>query len=257
MTTDHYIEERNLSVAGARAVQLTAQRGRTEVAPLVVAVTGFDQVGNLEEEPRIRAEVDALLAREGMQTVHTVANTIFPTSLWNPAAERRILFDRYRRIVPRLRKASPKNRYGIYFERMITGGPPGKENQLDFAITAYLSRKGVRRSVLQVGVFDPHRDHSAAAQLGFPCLQHLTFAPTDGGLSVNAFYATQYLVEKAYGNYVGICDLGRFVAHEMQLPLVRVMCVTGIAECEISKSKLSKLLAAVDSVAGTTKKEGS
>jgi hypothetical protein len=140
---------------------------------------------------------------------------------------------------------------------MMSGGPKGKENQLDFAISTYLSRKGVRRSVLQVGVFDPNRDHSAAALLGFPCLQHLTFAPTDAGLSVNAFYATQYLVEKAYGNYIGICRLGQFVAHEMQLPLVRVTCVTGIAECEVSKSKLSKVLAAVDSVAGTTKKEES
>jgi hypothetical protein len=257
MTTDHYIEERNLSVAWGRAIQLTAQRGRTEVAPLVVAITGFDQMGNFEEEPRIRAELDALLAKEGMQTVHTVANTIFPTSLWNPAADRRVLFYRYERIVPRLHKISPKNRRGIYFERMISGGPKGKENQLDFAISTYLSRKGVRRSALQVSVFDPNRDHSAAARLGFPCLQHLTFAPTDGGLCVNAFYAEQYLVEKAYGNYIGICRLGRFVAHELRLPLVRVMCVTGIARCEVSKSKLSKVLAAVDSVAGTTKKEES
>ena len=109
MTTDHYIEERNLSVAWARAVQLTAKRGRNEIAPLVVAVTGFDQVGNFEEEPRIRAEIDALLANEGMQPVDTVANTIFPNSLWNPAAVRRVLFERYRRIVPRLRKASHKN----------------------------------------------------------------------------------------------------------------------------------------------------
>jgi hypothetical protein len=163
MMTDHYIEERNLSVAWARAVQLTAQRGRTEVAPLVVAVTGFDELGNFEEESKIRAELDAILAREGMQTVDTVANTIFPTSLWNPAAARLILFERYRRILPRLRKASRKNSRGIYFERMISGGPSGKENQLDFAISTYLSREGVRRSVLQVGVFNPSRDHSAAA----------------------------------------------------------------------------------------------
>jgi hypothetical protein len=255
MTSNNYIEEPNLSVAWARALQLATQRGRTEIAPLVVAITGFDKAGNFEEEPKIRAELDKLLALEDMQTVDTVANTIFPNSLWNPAADRRILFDRYRRIIPRLRKASRKNSRGIYFERMISGGPSGKENQLDFAISTYLSRKGVRRSVLQVGVFNPSRDHSAAAQLGFPCLQHLTFAPSEGSLSVNAFYATQYLVEKAYGNYIGICRLGQFVAHEMQLPLVRVMCVTGIAECDVSKSELSKLLAAVDSIVGTTKKE--
>ena len=257
MTTDHYIEEGDLSLAWGRAIRVTAQCGRTEVAPLVVSITGFDQMGKVSENPKIRAELDALLANQGLQTVDTVANTIFPASLWNPAAGRRVLFERYQLIVPRLHKTSPKNRRGIYFERMISGGPKGKENQLDFAISTYVSRKGVRRSVLQVGVFDPDRDHSAAALLGFPCLQHVTFAPTDVGLSVNAFYATQYLVEKAYGNYIGICRLGQFVAHEMQLPLIRMTCFTGIAECEISKSKLSKLLETIDSVASATKEEKS
>lgn len=133
---------------------------------------------------------------------------------------------------------------------MVTGGPKGHENQLEFAINTYLTRGGVRRSILQIGVFDPSRDHSAAAQLGFPCLQHVTFAPTKEGLCVNAFYATQYMVERAYGNYVGVCRLGRFVAHEMKLPVVRVTFFTGIAECEMPKNKLESLLATINSVVG-------
>jgi hypothetical protein len=86
--------------------------------------------------------------------------------LWTPKAPRQLLFDRYKRIAPQLRKASRKNKRGIYFERMITGGPRGHENQLEFVIRTHLSRNAVRRRVLQVGVFDPRRDHSAAAQLG-------------------------------------------------------------------------------------------
>jgi thymidylate synthase len=248
MSGDHYVEERNLSVAWARALQLASLRGRAEVAPLVVAVTGFDDAGNFEEEPRIRSALESLLASEGEQSVDTVANTIFPASMWNSARDRQLLFHRYRKVVPRLRKASRKNSRGIYFERMITGGPQGQENQLDFAISTYLARKGVRRSVLQLGVFDPSRDHSAAAQLGFPCLQHVTFAPSDGGLAVNALYATQYIVERAYGNYVGLCRLGQFVAHEMRLRLLRMTCFTGIAECEVAKNKLAKLLDTIEEV---------
>ena len=110
--------------------------------------------------------------------------------------------------------------------------------------------------MLQIGVFDPGSDHSAAAQLGFPCLQHVTFAPTDEGLTVNGFYATQYLVERAYGNYVGLCRLGQFVAHEIQLPLVRMTCFTGIAECDMAKTKLTKLLAMKDDDSGPPKQEG-
>jgi hypothetical protein len=68
---------------------------------------------------------------------------------------------------------------------------------------------------------------------------------------VNAFYATQYMVERAYGNYVGLCRLGRFVAHELDLPLVRFTCFAGIAECEVPKTSLTALLATVDAVAAT------
>lgn len=257
MPVDHYVEERNLSVAWARALRLTTGRGRVETAPLVVAVTGFDSAGLFEEEPRIRAELDELLAKSGKQGIDTVANTIFPASLWNPKGARALLFERYRRVAPRLRKASRKNQRGIYFERMIAGGVKGQENQLEFGIKTYLARPGVRRSVLQVGVFDPNRDHSAAAQLGFPCLQHVTFAPAGGGLCVNAFYATQYMVERAYGNYVGLCRLGRFVAHEIGLPLLRLTCFTGIAECEIPKSKLAALLATIEVVVGPNEEGGS
>jgi hypothetical protein len=256
MTSEHYIEEPNLSVAWGRALRASSATGRKEVGPLVVSVTGFDKSSDFDEEPRIRKELDAVLAREGMQNVDTVAGTIFPWSMWNPSAPRGQLFARYAKIAPRLRRASGKNRRGIYFERMITGGSKGKENQIEFALNTYNSRNGVRRGVLQIGVFHPAHDHSAAAQLGFPCLQHVTFAPIDGGLCLNAFYASQYMVERAYGNYVGLCRLGRFAAHELGLPLIRMTCFTGIAEFEVGKHKLAKLLAAVDEVVGPEEQSG-
>lgn len=249
MTSRHYVEEPNLSVAWARALQVAGAPGRKEVGPLVVSITGFEESGAFHEEPRIRDALEALLAREGMQSVDTVAGTIFPWSMWNRSAPRGQLFDRYRKIAARLRRAS-KNRRGIYFERMITGGPSGKENQLEFALDAYASRDGVRRSVLQVAVFNPNYDHSKAAQLGFPCLQHVTLAPVDEGLCLNGFYATQYMVERAYGNYVGLCRLGQFAAHELGLRLLRMTCFTGIAQCEVAKKKLSELMATFNEVVG-------
>jgi hypothetical protein len=256
MTNEHYIEENNLSVAWGRAIRIASAPGRKEVGPLVVSVTEFDASGTFHEEPTIRGALNAILMRERMQTIDTVASTIFPQSLWNRSAPRGQLFDRYRKIAPRLIRASNKNRRGIYFERMINGGPKGKENQIEFALATYTARPSARRSVLQIGVFDPARDHSAAAQLGFPCLQHITFAPIDGGLCLNAFYASQYLVERAYGNYVGLCWLGRFAAHELGLPFARMTCFTGIALCDLGKSKLAKLLAAVDDAVGPEEQPG-
>jgi hypothetical protein len=249
MANEHFVENVNLSIAWGRALTLASARGRSEIAPLIVTVTGFGENGDFGEEPRIRAALDEVLLALGKQSVDTVANTIFPSSLWNPLVDRNQLYQRYRRLLPRIHRASHKNSRGTYFERMITGGPSRHENQLEFAISAYLSRSGVRRSIFQIAVFDPCRDHSAAAQLGFPCLQHVTFAPTREGLCLNAFYATQYIVERVYGNYVGLCRLGKFIAHEIGLPLVRFTCFTGIAECETPKDRLRILLKTIDEVA--------
>jgi hypothetical protein len=227
MTTD-FIEDSNLSRAWARAVHpMTLRRGVTEISPLCVSITGFKE-GVVHEDPLVRRALDAALTAGLRQDCHTVANTIFPQSMWNPAAPRSALFARYERSIARMTQASKKNRHGLYFQRLIQGGPELHPNQLDFVIHTYTARPGVRRSALQVAVYDAKRDQTAAAQRGFPCLQHVTFAPDGDKLNVNAFYATQYAFERAYGNYLGLCRLGRFVAHELGLTLARMTCLTGI-----------------------------
>jgi len=134
---------------------------------------------------------------------------------------------------------------------MVTGGKANAVNQLEEVIAAYEARKGARRSLLQVATFFPHVDHSRSAQRGFPCLQHVTFTPTkEGGLNVNAFYASQYLCERGYGNYLGLARLGKFVAHELKLPLHRLTCLIGVAELETSKNQVLSVLSALDAEGG-------
>jgi hypothetical protein len=130
------------------------------------------------------------------------------------------------------------NGRGLYFERMVMyGRGPCDGNQLEWILSQYGSRSGVRRSMLQATTFDPGRDHVASAQLGFPCLQQVSFEPTATGLVVNAFYATQQIFDKAYGNYLGLAQLGAFMAHEMDMPLARLNVMVGVAKLErITKS---------------------
>ena len=247
MTSEHFVEEVGVSLAWGRALRRVARPGRKELAPLTVAITGADAEEVLCEDWEIREALDKFLRAHGRQSVHTVANTIFPYSMWNPEQPRLALFRRYGGILKHVRKATRQNRHGVYFERMISNGPDGAENQLDFGLRTYSKRKGVRRSVLQVGVFDPRQDHSAAAMRGFPCLQHISFVPDNSGcLSVNAFYATQYMVLRAYGNYLGLCRLGQFVAHELDLSLTRATCHVGLAELDTSKSALKDVFASID-----------
>ena len=247
--SEHFVEESGVSLAWGRALQTVARLGRNEMAPLTVAITGADTEQVLSEQDAIRGELDRVLAARRKQTVETVANTIFPDSLWNPGRPRQEFFDRYMTIYPRLRRKWRANSRGTYFERMIANGRKDAPNQLEFGLSAFGA--GMRRSVLQVGVFDPRKDHSAAIRSGFPCLQHLSFVPDkEGNLSVNAFYASQFMVERGYGNYLGICRLGRFVAHELGVPLTRVTCHIGVAMLDVTKRSITGVLAAVDAEIG-------
>ena len=220
------IEETNLSRAWATAFLAVVERGTVELAPLVVTVTGFTN-NQTPEMDGIRRALDAALVQANEASCETVAKTIFPHTLWNPDHGRDQFFDRYRRILPRLKRIDPKNRYGLYFERMIDFH---SYNQLDRIIRTYQGGNH-RRSALQISTFDPCKDLANQPMRGFPCLQQVAFAPSrDGGLALTAFYAVQYLFEKAYGNYLCLCRLGHFVAHELGLRLTRMTCVAGVAQ---------------------------
>ena len=236
------IDETNLSVAWGKAF-LTLWRSK-EVAPLVVTirVNGSEEPAEL---PIIRQDLDRTLTSLGEQSCHTVANTIFPHNMWNPTLSGDQLFGRYRKLIPSL-KQYPANRNGLYFQRFIAYGcdknANGGVNQLEKIIQVWKAGHA-RRTALQAAVFDPHVDHTMQRQRGFPCLQQVAMAKDEtGGLAVTGFYATQYIVEKAYGNYLGLCRLGRFMAHEMGLPLSKVTCVaTPAVRGNIAKRKLSPL----------------
>lgn len=233
------IDKTNLSHAWAKAFLHIIDNSGKEISPLVVSITGFTD-GIPNEDTDIRHALDNCLAAEGDQEVETVANTIFPHSLWRRSKyERKELFERYTNILPRIKAVKPhKNRLGVYFERLIAfGSGPQDGNQLEYIISEYRARPGVRRTMFQASIFDPGRDHVRSAQLPFPCLQHVSFVPQGSNLTMNAFYATQQLFNKAYGNYLGLCRLGNFMAHEMGLTFSRMNCFIGVAKLDnITKS---------------------
>lgn len=220
---------RNLSKAWLEVVQHLLVPGTSELAPVVVNVDELQQDGEPTEDDEIRAKLDELLIEHERKSVASVANTIFPLSLWNPAAPDagNLLYSRYARIWPQIER-TPANRNGVYFRRMTAFSPSGCNvepvNQLKTIIASYRAGNH-RRSALQACIFDPTRDHSDARRRGFPCLQQVAFTPVgDAGLAVTGYYASQYQIEKAYGNYLGLARLGRFVAAELGLRLSRMTC---------------------------------
>lgn len=231
------IEETNLSYAWARAFCHIINNPGKEISPLIVTLTGFPQ-GIPDENKNIRDELDKCLMTTNKQQIHTVANTIFPQSYWRMSKHNRHeLFETYLKNLPRIKAiASSKNRRGIYFERLIAfGSGPQNGNQLEYIISQYKLRSGVRRTMFQASIFDPARDHVPNPRLPFPCLQHISFVPQGKSLTLNAFYATQQIFEKAYGNYLGLCRLGAFMAQEMELTFGRMNCFVGVAKMDTIK----------------------
>lgn len=248
------IDDTNLSRAWSRLLLQVLDDAGTEVAPVILSLSGFAENGSAFENPAVRQALDRLLKRKGRVVVDDVAFTIFPQRLWKMSrGDRTRLFTLYRATFPRWRAMNRKaNGRGLYFERMVMyGRGPYDGNQLEWILSQFSSRTGVRRSMLQATTFDPERDHVATAQLGFPCLQHVSFEPTAAGLVTNAFYATQQIFDKAYGNYLGLVQLGTFMAHEMSMPLARLNVMIGVAKLErITKgdADLAPLVAAARSL---------
>ena len=244
------IDDTNLSRAWGRLLLHVLDGAGTEVAPMILSLSGFSENGVAAEDAAVRQTLDRLLKRKSRLIVDDVAFTLFPQRLWQMSrGDRSRLFTLYRATFPRWQAMNRKaNGRGLYFERMVRfGRGPCDGNQLEWILSQSL-RKGVRRSMLQATTFDPERDHVADAQLGFPCLQQVSFEPTAAGLVINAFYATQQIFDKAYGNYLGLAQLGAFMAHELGIPLARLNVMVGIAKLErITKSdaELATLVAAV------------
>jgi thymidylate synthase len=233
------IKETTISDAWAEAFLTLMQDGVSELSPLVAKITIQEPL----ERPEIRGELDATLRQAGLKNCHTVANTLFPSAMWNSDLPRSELYSRYKRAFSRI-KHHRENQYGTYFGRLVAfpTATKGDFNQLDHIIETYL-RGNHRRSALQASVFDPGQDHTHQRRRGFPCLQQVVFSPVGTqGLSVMAVYAVQYVFDKAYGNYLGLHRLGDFMAHEMGLQLAEITCVACTAQLgNVSKNSLKPL----------------
>jgi hypothetical protein len=222
-----------ISRAWIRAITLANSQPKKEVSNLIVSVEGIQDHSMVANNDPVRLSLDHTLESNGFSTVSTVANTIFPSSLWQKDKPRAVLYERYLRLWPRV-SAHKKNQRGTYFQRLIAlpGFGDSTFNQLEFVITAYNSGTR-RRSALQCGILVPSLDLNATPYQGFPCMQQLAMIPDGkGGLRVSALYPMHYLWARAYGNYLGLINLGRFMAAEMNLELRAMTCIALVAKLD-------------------------
>lgn len=209
----------NISIAWIRAIDYLLKQGRHECYNLLVEITN-----PLTESEEINNSLNRVLEARGNQCIETVANTIFPNELYLNSDNREVFYSKYFSIVKRLRKIHSKNRYGIYFERLVLW-PVSKEktiNQIENIIKRLIQQKQIGhplRVVYEASIIHPILDAIVYTpgldnKYGFPCLSFLSFKLEENKLNLTAVYRNHYFVERAYGNYLGLARLLRFVSQE-------------------------------------------
>lgn len=206
------------------------------------------------ERADLRQEVEAFsedARRRGREIpqIDSVAGTIFPRSFYCPSAAdpEAHLYELERRIRTVVRR-HPQNRGGTYFERLVAYPvADGREfNQLHHVLERLRSSAAHGRrngNQYELSVFHPERD---PYPVGFPCLSHVSVTLRDGKLDATAIYRNQYFVTRAYGNYLGLGEVLRFLANESGFAVGEFLCVASHARLELGTYGRARVKGLVD-----------
>lgn len=264
-------DEPSLSFGWLRAVDqlLDTPKGKD-----VNIAVGFSTI---DEDPGARAVLDSFLRRMGaakpakkLLSVETVASTLFPESWYVPerAAEPRAHLYSLRERAARVhRRISGPREFETYFDRLVAypAADGGRVNQLEAQVLRLqreLGHQAPKSSAYEVGVSEPgalriQRPGSDRLMMGFPCLSHISLTLHANAIHLTALYRNQGFLRKAYGNYVGLARLARFLAREVGVGVGEILCIASHADVELDvtgKRGLERLVsecwAAVGSAGG-------
>lgn len=227
-----------------------------------------------EETPQIRRVLDDFVAarraklrqdgkKENIYAPATVANTLFPASLyrWDKPGEhsRQHLYDMHDKVMSVQSRLPLVDGKDNYFHRLVhwqvADGDP--INQLDAIVVRMRHQRGLKSTLsspYEASIENPELDLGADARIqrpddrspiGFPCLSHVSFTMMGDRLDLAALYRNQHFVSRAYGNYLGLSRLLRFVAQETGCTPGEVLCIATHADMEhsLGKARLDDLLA--------------
>jgi thymidylate synthase len=212
--TQRFVEAHGLSEAWMKAANAVYSESDREITHLTVRI---EDPGL--EDFEIRATVDVLLRNLRLQSVDSVRNTIFPLEWSKDLPEPSALVADYRLHYPVLKALAGSNR-GTYFGRIVAyPGAKGEIDQLGPTIQKLHKSNSPpnprRTSIYEVSIYNALSD--GKIDRGFPCMSHLAFHLEGTHVHMCAQYRNQDLVERAYGNYLGLSQLQKYVAESAGL----------------------------------------
>lgn len=260
------IDANTLSEAWVVALEYLIDRPNGKDVNVAVAFPG------VTEDPAVREVIDQFLSRKAalkpkakIYKVETVASTLFPDSWYVPDRAdrpREHLYRMQRRAARVHRRISGESE--TYFDRLVAYPGPGgvAVNQLEeqvIRLRGQVRLAGPKSSAYEIGVSStgdlraqiPGSDHR---YMGFPCLSHISLTLHDSAIHLTALYRNQGFIRKAYGNYVGLARLGRFLARETGVGVGEITCVASHGDIELDvagKGELRQLITDCRAVLGS------
>lgn len=248
------IQESTITSAWREAlIQCNSAPGR-EVYGLEICIAGSPLT--LLDIGTVEASVDHVLASHGEKSTNTVANTIFPWSTWLRSDDRTDLYERYARLWPRIRRASPAaNKFGTYFQRMISYELPEPNDYLSLSVNHLedaIQRMNLptRRAALQIPIAIPTEDITKQRQRGFPCMFAMSVVLNKQRTQfyLRAHYPMQYVDKKCLGNLIGVTRVAAFVEKETGIECLGVRVEADIEACEMPKRDIEALILALQDI---------
>lgn len=206
-----------------------------------------------EKDNAIINLVDHFLKDHNAGSISTVANTIFPQSIFRKFGSPAL----YVEYLKAYKKLTTKKAWGRYFLRMtrrplILGEKKLQVEDLPDADTFnpledLISKLRKQRedgtcvkAMHEIAIYDPIDDRKRYAR-GGPCLSFLSFKRhPEKGLLLTAMYRNHAYITRCLGNLIGLGRLQEFVAKQVGIPVGSLTCISTRAELDVGKPEKRK-----------------
>lgn len=245
---DHYAVAPNISEGWLAAVRMLDAVPNYKTIHVVLRI--LDPIG---EDPAIRAAAQQLIddhnskGKNEKPDIDTTRNTIFPASYARrtdgPAALTAYYRERYNK---EGLLGFPDNKYGTYFGRVVAypradgDSPADQLTDTVRKLKTELKKGSNKSSRYEINIFNEHKDTRSTS---FPCLAHLSVHMHERKLHMQAIYRNEFLVGRAYGNYLGLGELQAYIAAQADLQVGELLMTLGHVELDSNKGPIRAMLA--------------
>jgi len=230
MDLPHVIEAENIKIAYYNAIEFLSNN-HWQYFNLIVQVekpNAFN-IENVEEFTEFYRSIGGL-------TPKVVASTIFPEGMYQSARSRNELYNKYE---TRLYPKAKRGRWGTYFERMINYNHNSNSiNQLENIITKINSRETYQKAAYTIYIQYPGSE--TTRKIGAPCLNYLAVQIKSGRIGILSVYRNHDFLTRAFGNYLGLCNLIKFLSLETENEIGMLTCISSHAFIDNRKHEVLK-----------------